>query len=296
MEDWEKIRMQNMQDLQNLLDEELAKPEMQQVALEMQKVAAKEKEHRVIKKRNTKDKTFQFNGNVPLTRRSSSRIANKKPEYNLDDLSDVETESGTLRRNKFMRETHELENLDEVVFRPKTKRKFGTRRIAEVPYVAAEDITENYIKNIAWRVIYKEYSADGTSCHQCRQKTKDSKTYCRSGRCTGIRGQFCGVCLKNRYGEEADVALRDPKWECPPCRNLCNCSICRTRQGKMPTGILAPVAQNQGFKSVADFLTHLKVDNNGKNTTEKKKRIRNIEGNLLGFDDSGDAVMTTMEE
>lgn len=64
----------------------------------------------------------------------------------------------------------------------------------------------------------------------------------------------------------------------------------------MPTGILAPVAQNQGFKSVADFLTHLKVDNNGKNTTEKKKRIRNIEGNLLGFDDSGDAVMTTMEE
>jgi hypothetical protein len=29
----------------------------------------------------------------------------------------------------------------------------------------------------------------GSSCHQCRQKTVDVKTVCRSGRCVGIRGE-----------------------------------------------------------------------------------------------------------
>lgn len=29
----------------------------------------------------------------------------------------------------------------------------------------------------------------GTSCHQCRQKTNDMKTICRSGACFGVRGQ-----------------------------------------------------------------------------------------------------------
>merc|ERR1712082_596273 len=39
----------------------------------------------------------------------------------------------------------------------------------------------------------------GTTCHQCRQKTVDMKTICRSGECIGVRGQFCGRCLENRY-------------------------------------------------------------------------------------------------
>lgn len=44
----------------------------------------------------------------------------------------------------------------------------------------------------------------------CRQKTLDTKTICRSGSCVGVRGQFCGPCLKNRYGESAEEALKDP--------------------------------------------------------------------------------------
>lgn len=50
----------------------------------------------------------------------------------------------------------------------------------------------------------------GSTCHQCRQKTLDTKTYCRSEDCRGIQGQFCGPCLRNRYGEDVRKALIDP--------------------------------------------------------------------------------------
>lgn len=50
----------------------------------------------------------------------------------------------------------------------------------------------------------------GSSCHQCRQKTVDTKTVCRSGFCVGAKGQFCGPCLKNRYGEDVRTVLLDP--------------------------------------------------------------------------------------
>lgn len=53
-------------------------------------------------------------------------------------------------------------------------------------------------------------SLQGSSCHQCRQKTLDTKTICRSGFCVGAKGQFCGPCLKNRYGEDVRTVLLDP--------------------------------------------------------------------------------------
>lgn len=61
-----------------------------------------------------------------------------------------------------------------------------------------------------------------------------------------------------RYGEDAVKALKDPNWHCPVCRGICNCSFCRAREGKRPTGILAPLAQKEGHKSVKDFLDSLK--------------------------------------
>ena len=94
-------------------------------------------------------------------------------------------------------------------------------------------------------------------CHQCRQKTVDMKTVCRSGYCVGVRGQFCGRCLALRYGEDAREALMDPEWKCPPCRNFCNCSICRNRNGKGATGILINLAQAKGYSNVADYLKAL---------------------------------------
>lgn len=83
---------------------------------------------------------------------------------------------------------------------------------------------------------------------------------------------LCGVlCIINRYYYTSlkiffiniesllcsQVVLLDPNWACPPCRGLCNCSICRTRDGKRPTGILAPIAQKNGHDNVKDFLISL---------------------------------------
>ncbi|XP_050595124.1 cell division cycle-associated protein 7-like [Bombus affinis] len=123
------------------------------------------------------------------------------------------------------------------------------------------EITDEMIDNIAPKSTSKQYcKINGTCCHQCRQKTLDTKTVCRSGECVGLRGQFCGPCLKGRYGENAVDALKDPNWACPPCRGLCNCSICRTRSGLPPTGILAPIAKGEGFSSVMDYLQSAETD------------------------------------
>uniref|UniRef100_A0A8C4RT96 Zinc-finger domain-containing protein n=1 Tax=Erpetoichthys calabaricus TaxID=27687 RepID=A0A8C4RT96_ERPCA len=85
-----------------------------------------------------------------------------------------------------------------------------------------EEITELELDHVASSVADK-----GSTCHQCRQKTTDTKTNCRNPDCRGVQGQFCGPCLRNRYGEEVKDALLDPEWYCPPCRGICNCSFCR---------------------------------------------------------------------
>lgn len=68
-------------------------------------------------------------------------------------------------------------------------------------------------------------SFQGTTCHQCRQKTVDTKTNCRSPECVGVRGQFCGPCLRNRYGEEVRDALLNPV-SLQTCTVFCVCMRC----------------------------------------------------------------------
>ena len=92
-------------------------------------------------------------------------------------------------------------------------------------------------------------SENGTSCHQCRQKTLEVKAGCKS--CTL---HFCPRCLSNRYNEEVDYVRHLPKWDCPKCRNICNCSNCRKKQGLQATGILANIAKSAGFGSVSQLL------------------------------------------
>ncbi|KAM3621638.1 uncharacterized protein V6R79_013923 [Siganus canaliculatus] len=122
-----------------------------------------------------------------------------------------------------------------------------------------EDITEDEIQLVADNMTDKVYNrVTGSTCHQCRQKTIDTKTCCRSEDCRGIQGQFCGPCLRNRYGEDVKKALVDPEWKCPPCRGICNCSFCRQRDGRCPTGILFPLAQYHGFSDVHSYLTSLR--------------------------------------
>ncbi|XP_022062751.2 cell division cycle-associated protein 7-like [Acanthochromis polyacanthus] len=122
-----------------------------------------------------------------------------------------------------------------------------------------EDITEDELQLVTDNMTDKTYnSVTGSTCHQCRQKTVDTKTCCRSEDCHGIQGQFCGPCLRNRYGEDVRKALLDPVWKCPPCRGICNCSFCRQREGRCPTGILFPLAQYHGFSDVHSYLSSLR--------------------------------------
>lgn len=124
-----------------------------------------------------------------------------------------------------------------------------------------EDVTEEEIRNICSNSREKIYNRSlGSTCHQCRQKTTDTKTNCRNPDCWGIRGQFCGPCLRNRYGEEVKDALLDPNWHCPPCRGICNCSFCRQRDGRCATGVLVYLAKYHGFGNVHAYLKSLKQE------------------------------------
>ncbi|XP_078514906.1 cell division cycle-associated protein 7-like isoform X1 [Lissotriton helveticus] len=147
---------------------------------------------------------------------------------------------------------------------PKKRRSIRPSALT-IPHVVrpVSEITQEELDNIASSVRDKIYhSVHGSTCHQCRQKTTDTKTNCRNQECQGIRGQFCAPCLRNRYGEEVRDALLNPDWQCPPCRGICNCSFCRHRDGRCATGILFPLARYHGFKDVHSYLKSLrdKVD------------------------------------
>ncbi|XP_071591840.1 cell division cycle-associated 7-like protein isoform X1 [Heliangelus exortis] len=135
------------------------------------------------------------------------------------------------------------------------KRRRSSKYSSQRP---VEDITEEDLDNIAVTVKDKIYDKVlGSTCHQCRQKTIDTKTICRNQGCGGVRGQFCGPCLRNRYGEDVKSALLDPAWICPPCRGVCNCSYCRRRDGRCATGMLIHLAKFYGYNNVREYLESL---------------------------------------
>ncbi|XP_008318840.1 cell division cycle-associated protein 7-like [Cynoglossus semilaevis] len=160
------------------------------------------------------------------------------------------------------KEEVELSLEEELLEVRRAPQRRGTPRPAKSkPHVVrpVEDITEEELELVAENMTEKVYnSVSGSTCHQCRQKTIDTKTCCRSEECRGIQGQFCGPCLRNRYGEDVRKVLLDPGWKCPPCRGICNCSFCRQREGHCPTGILFPLAQYHGFSDVHSYLSSLR--------------------------------------
>ncbi|XP_066969006.1 MYND-type zinc finger-containing chromatin reader ZMYND8 isoform X2 [Macrobrachium rosenbergii] len=118
-----------------------------------------------------------------------------------------------------------------------------------------EEVTSDMLDKVAVRSKDKQHDQEnGTSCHQCRQKTGDTKTICRSGRCVGLRGFFCGPCLSTRYGEDAKKALLDPTWACPVCRGICNCSLCRKAFGQQAVGQIVQRLGKMGYSSVQQYL------------------------------------------
>lgn len=164
-------------------------------------------------------------------------------------------------RTKLAEEYSDYDSDDYEIYEAAKKKKSNFSKCikdANEGVLMPEDITETMLNKVCERFGEKVYNqAIGTSCHQCRQKTTDMKTVCRSGECVGVRGQFCGRCLTLRYGEDAREALMNPTWACPPCRNFCNCSICRNRKGKGATGILIQLAKAKGYSNAADYLKAL---------------------------------------
>ena len=91
-------------------------------------------------------------------------------------------------------------------------------------------------------------TADGTSCHSCRQRTNSVKA-----ECTSCPLKWCKACLRVRYGKDACEVNASGAWTCPKCEGKCICSACRKKSGKAPT-IIGPRATAEGYSSVQEYL------------------------------------------
>jgi len=130
---------------------------------------------------------------------------------------DMETkEYKEYKMNKLAEEQSYFDDKDNQNQKVRGKRRNTSHRGEKDPnkgFLMPEDITPSSLKKVGTSWSSKVFDQDfGTTCHQCRRKTVDTKTICRSGECMGVRGQFCGRCLEIRYGEDAKKALMDPHW------------------------------------------------------------------------------------
>ena len=93
--------------------------------------------------------------------------------------------------------------------------------------------------------------------------------------------QFCGMCLRNRHGEDIDLAVASGCWECPKCRkscgdgcdNCCNCGPCRKKAGLAPTHQVIRIARENGFDNVHDYLVWEKVGGMPESIKMRKKKF-----------------------
>lgn len=171
----------------------------------------------------------------PLTRAMKNKIDNGGKEL-VDGLEDDQ-------------------QVKRIIYRAPRKRKLVEEDLLPVELDDRPGCDIRLVKRVVDNCKQKVYDRiNGTTCHQCRQKTRDQKTVCHNKNCSGVRGQFCGPCLKNRYGEDIREKLLDPEWVCPPCRGKCNCSFCLPKKGRPPTGIMIHIAKEAGFDSVQEYL------------------------------------------
>ncbi|NXH20321.1 CDA7L protein, partial [Bucco capensis] len=201
---------------------------------------------------------------IPRRTFSEGQIARRmNPTRNARPPEKFALEKFTVSAAKFAEHLRSYRQQNLLKKRLMRKRRRSSKYSSHRP---VEDITEEDLDNIAITVKDKIYDKVlGSTCHQCRQKTIDTKTICRNQGCGGVRGQFCGPCLRNRYGEDVKSALLDPAWICPPCRGVCNCSYCRRRDGRCATGMLIHLAKFYGYDNVKEYLESLQkqlVDDN----------------------------------
>ena len=174
-------------------------------------------------------------------RRSGRQAGRPAVRYNLDS---IEGDQWAEVRRPSKRAPREFVSQTEVYYQ-RHKDALGS---TEKEWVLFRD---GYDKN-GVRIYDPE---NGKTCHQCRQKTMGKRTWC--SHCNALHGVFCGDCLMMRYGEHVDEANANPDWKCPACRDLCNCSFCRTRKGYPPTGSMYRRAIREGYASVAHYLVDI---------------------------------------
>ncbi|KAF5281214.1 hypothetical protein FQR65_LT14829 [Abscondita terminalis] len=206
----------------------------------------------VVRKKKEIDKAYKARViDTPKERRQSLRIAKKDPIYIYKEFVDNDN----------------IEDIRHHVQRAVSRKLLPV--VSVVDGYRTKEITQSDIDNIAKASSDKKrLKGIGTTCHQCRQCSADTKTFCRNRKCTGINGQLCGPCLHSRYGEDVETTLKDLEWICPFCRGICNCSFCRRRSGLEPTGILSHIAIKRGYQSVHHYLTD-RGFNNPQNTGEE---------------------------
>ncbi|XP_035038900.1 cell division cycle-associated 7-like protein [Hippoglossus stenolepis] len=209
------------------------------------------------KKRQATPRKRKFEPEMGSERRNPSRKARPPENFGVEEKSAPVTHRSP--RTVDIRRLVEVD--EEHAGEGRKKKRSGGSRKSQFVVRSVDDITEEDLDNIAYRSKDKIWDKDhGSSCHQCRQKTLDTKTVCRSGFCVGAKGQFCGPCLKNRYGEDVSTVLLDPTWSCPLCRGMCNCSLCRKKEGRCATGILVGLARYNGHGNVHEYLESIQKE------------------------------------
>ncbi|KAB5530721.1 hypothetical protein PHYPO_G00132660 [Pangasianodon hypophthalmus] len=225
-------------------------------------------------------KLFADLTSLPELSRKTMPMKKKKQQSPRKRVSEVQSERRNPSRKARPPEHFGLEQEPVVAAKPRKSVEFNLKKLMEIDeglrvnrdtprrksrkrssVRMPEDITEEELDNVADRAKDKILDKEnGSTCHQCRQKTLDTKTECRNPYCQGVKGQFCGPCLRNRYGEDVRTALLDPTWECPLCRGVCNCSLCRKRDGRCATGALTHLAKYYGYNNVKEYLESLQKD------------------------------------
>ncbi|KAK6913488.1 Zinc-finger domain of monoamine-oxidase A repressor R1 [Dillenia turbinata] len=94
-------------------------------------------------------------------------------------------------------------------------------------------------------------------CHQVNSLLRESES--------GVHRKLCEVGIRIpvssqkqrfefRYGEKVEELVTLGDWICPKCQGICNCSLCRKKNGQQPTGILVRTAKTAGSSSVTEML------------------------------------------
>ena len=138
-------------------------------------------------------------------------------------------------------EDDEMSDSDEEDFKNhevRTKRSNPTKweKDPNVNVLMPEAVTPSMLKKVHMQGTKKYNTSIGTKYNT----SIGTKTIFRSGKCVGVRGQFCGSGHQGgSHGSQLEIF----------------CSICTNWSGKGATGILIHLAMSHEFDNVAHYIT-----------------------------------------